>query len=267
MHHRYGRHGPHAWKHWRIQRAEQFQQLSRFIEPKSGNVLIHVHVIITDVERVIIISLGEISFPTHALKGVIVSALPAGLEPNLYANIRYLAAEDAEEKALSDLRQLDERLTSQELRDYAEALWGKYNYARDPDVRKEAIALRDKGIAPRDIYVQEFSTVYEQKLSEKGFTLLDNDTKAILKQARADKAYDEQQQVFLSDRERVAQAAIRVYQRLSLDPQQQREVLNQQIRLYESYYLKRHQEGGSGTLSSQNGFRSTQELDEESSEE
>lgn len=259
MLHRYGRHGPHAWRHRRLRRAEQFQQSPRSVALHTGSASIHIHVTIDNVERILIVSVDEINLLTHALKGVIVNALPPGLELSLYANIRYLAAEDAEEKALSDVRQLDERLTAQELQEYAEILWGKNNYAKDSEVRKEAIALRDRGIAPRDIYVREFAAVYEQKLLEKGFDLLDSDTKAILKQARTDKIADEQHLVFLSDRERVAQAAIRVYQRLSLDPQRQREELNKQIRTYESYYLQLSQEGGSGSSSSPDGFRPPEE--------
>jgi hypothetical protein len=255
MVHRYGRHGPHAWKRWWLRRADRCAPTLPVVA--RGSIVLHLHVTLATIERIIIVTVDEDSLLTHGVKGEIVKALPEGLGPELSVNIRYLAAEDAEQKAVSDLRQLDEGLTDLELPGYAEILWDKNNYAKDPDVRKEAIALREQGVAARDIYIQEFSAVYTQRFSEQRGTLLDANTKAIVRQGRTDKVQDAHHQVALSEREIVAQAAIRVYAHLRIDPQQQREALYEYIGLYEKEYKKYPfvQEGGDGSLFSHNGFR------------
>lgn len=193
------------------------------------------------------------------------NALLEGLGPELFANIRYLAIEDGEQKALNDLRQLDEGLTDTELPGYAEYLWGQRRYATDGSVRNEAMTLRARGIAPRDVYAHVFSTTYRKTFEARGVPLLDDDTGTMYKQARADKIHDAQQPVSLSERERVAQAAIRVYEHLGIAPHQ-RDALHKKVRLYEAFYqtYSPASEGGNGSVTSLDGFRSEEKTSETS---
>lgn len=259
MTHRYGRHGPHAWKRWWQRRAEQRKLPSPALAPApTSPVVIHIHVTLAHAEKIIVVSVEEDSLLTHALKGTIVYALPADLTPDLYSSIRFQATEDAERKAREDLRQLDDALDKKELQSYAQQYWDKRNYyTQDNEIRKEGMLLRERNIAPGDVYVKIFSDVYSQKVAEEGKNVLDANTKAILRQARVDKTWDALHGEALSEHWVIVQAAIRVYELLHLNPREQREKLHEYIELYRSRYEGDYysvQGGGDGSSTGQNGF-------------
>jgi len=249
MIHRYGRYGPDAWKRLRKRRItqEKLSSPSLALALHQGSSLIPSSPSSVHTERIIIVII-------YIAKGTIVNALP---EPE-QAHIRYFAEADAQRKAAADYQRLDEVLTASETAAYAEDLWIKNEYDRtDPEVRKEAIALRGKETSARDVYVQEFTTVYARELVQKGIKQWDGETKAILSQARADKTFDKEHHLSLSEQERIAQAAIRVHIGLGIDPRQERGKLHSYIQVYDTYYQRYQpgQEGGDGAVTRPNGFR------------
>jgi hypothetical protein len=252
MEHRYGRHGPRAWLRMRQRRYGRPSRLPVPVEPQPT--IIHVHVPINAERIIFIIMTGESD--TNAASGQPPAGLLGeagqqfyrstdGLQPPLLpqdkeqeklANLQhlsYFASTDADRKARRDLARLDDIADDDELRAYAQRLWDSYGYDREAAIREEAVAAGMKGYELLPLYQSEFIAVYRSRTK---VAPPDSRMKTIQKQAHADKKWDTEHEVSLYDDERMRQAAIRVSERIGLDPQTDRQEITRLVRAYESSY-------------------------------
>jgi hypothetical protein len=248
MEHRYGRHGPRAWLRWRQRRYGRPSRLPVPVEPQPTIVRVFVPI---NAERIIFIIMPNESNPewtplveaqeatsqTNPLGSAYQIASPKqdpeGEKLAALKLLSYYAETDADQKARKDLARLDGIADDDELRAYAQRLWGRNEYAREAGIREEAVAAGVKGHELFPLYASGIIAVYR---SITQVAPPDSRLKTIRKQARADKKWDNDHRVLLDDDERKYQAAIRVSERLGLDPQIERQEIMRLARAYESCY-------------------------------
>jgi len=216
MYHRYGRHGPHAWKHWREKRFSRHISVVDHVERET---VIRLQLPFVHAERIIIIVMNTNDNGRELAEVVEATQMNQLTASNhsQFEELKWAAKTDAGKKAQRDLDNLEDAPSLEDLRVYAKPLGLQY-------VQEHITAEVAEGktlFQLRDIYVDAFIEGYrEYREHETGNGALTDDlTLALKRKARADKTGDYERQVSLTDIELLYQSVIRVHSHLRSDPQ------------------------------------------------
>lgn len=222
MYHRYGRHGPHAWKRWR---QRKFQQRLPVLAPSVAVVRVHVPIA---TERIIIIVVTSenyeerdddntpIEFPESRLIGT-----SRDERTLIYQRLENRAKLDAHRKASADITRFlanNEEFPTLQLIEL-EAIGKALEHINYSEIQKG-----DVDIAPlRDHSAQTYMKVYLNDIEQavgKGL-IFSEEEKKIRRLARTEKAQHKRELDgrVLSDVELTAHASIRAQEYLGVDTQ------------------------------------------------
>jgi hypothetical protein len=216
MYHRYGRHGPHAWKHWREKRFSRHISVVDHVERET---VIRLQLPFVHAERIIIIVMNmddngrELAEVVEATQ---MNQLP-DKNHSLFAALRSNAEFYAEKKAKEDIKRLEDIPPFEDVQESAEE--SASNYIQSHNIINEVIALGGNWREIQNTYIQVFLESYNAYIQGKGKHAPDPTTWVIRKKAHADKASDSENRAPLTEMELLYQSVIRVHSHLRSVPQ------------------------------------------------
>jgi hypothetical protein len=229
MDHRYGRHGPHAWRRWRERR---FAHRSLDVIHVNRAAVLHIHVTSEGRERIFVVLVGEDGIQIGKIKeATIVNALPPGSEPEK-TPFYSLAALDADEFAERYLQGVEDPPHGEQLRDIALKLGRKrireFIYSRGASNLDYDEAL--------NIYVSSFIKIGNEHLVNGGANISDKETWEVRKVACRDKRDDATSP--LLPHQIAIKAVLRAHEYLEFQPRYTVDYLDQINRIAKIYQAR-----------------------------
>ncbi len=218
MYHRYGRHGPHAWRRWRERHIHRHLPAVGYVVREA---IVHLRLPFVNTERIIIIVMDFDEYgreSARATEANNINYLPEKKQ-DPFAMLEIYAEIDAEAKAKADLKRQEDLTPDSMLEEYADEI--AFHYIRDHALVAEAVAVGKKSSEIREVYTKAFVVAYHNYVEARKMTVPDETTWIMRQKARLDKAWDhDHRHASLIGTDLIYQAVIRVQNYLGSDPRE-----------------------------------------------